>query len=80
MHKHLNIPDPKVEAPTLLIMGEKDYVFKFPGVEEFIRSGEMKEFVPDLEIIYLPEGTHFVQEQFPDQVNQLILTFLSSHA
>ncbi|KAL6958312.1 hypothetical protein U1Q18_042815 [Sarracenia purpurea var. burkii] len=81
MHKHLNnIPDPKVEAPTLLIMGEEDYVLKFPGIEDFIRSGKMKEFVPNLEIIYLPEGTHFVQEQFPDQVNQLILTFLSSHA
>uniref|UniRef100_A0A5B6Z1G4 Putative bifunctional epoxide hydrolase 2-like n=1 Tax=Davidia involucrata TaxID=16924 RepID=A0A5B6Z1G4_DAVIN len=74
------IQDPKVEAPALLIMGEKDYVFKFPGMEEYIRCGEVKVFVPNLEITYLPEGSHFVHEQFPDQVNQLILTFLGNHS
>lgn len=60
-------------------MGEQDYVFKFPGMEDYIRSGKVKDFVPDLEIVYLPEGTHFVHEQLPDQVNQLILTFLNKH-
>ncbi|KAI8567641.1 hypothetical protein RHMOL_Rhmol02G0137400 [Rhododendron molle] len=78
MHKHLDIPDPKVEVPSMLIMGEEDYVFKFPGIEDYIRSGEVKTYVPNLETIYVPEGTHFVQEQFPDQVNQLLLTFLSN--
>lgn len=66
----------KIEAPTLLIMGEKDFVFKIPGTEEYIRSGEMKKYVPKLETIYLPQGSHFVHEQFPDHVNQLILDFL----
>ncbi|KAH7840483.1 hypothetical protein Vadar_017554 [Vaccinium darrowii] len=80
MHKHLDIPDPKVEVPAMLIMGEEDYVFKFPGLKEYIRSGEVKTYVPNLETIYVPEGTHFVQEQFPDQMNQLLLTFLSSHS
>ncbi|XP_022868944.1 uncharacterized protein LOC111388464 [Olea europaea var. sylvestris] len=74
-----SIPNPKVEVPALLIMGEKDYVFKMPGREDYVRSGEVKTFVPNLEIIYIPEGTHFVQEQFPDQVNQLILNFLKGH-
>ncbi|KAA8515287.1 hypothetical protein F0562_018483 [Nyssa sinensis] len=78
-HEVSTIADPKVEAPAVLIMGEKDYVFKFPGMEEYIRSGQVKLFVPNLEITYLPEGSHFVHEQFPDQVNQLILTFLSNH-
>ncbi|XP_073001010.1 epoxide hydrolase 1-like [Typha latifolia] len=75
-----NIADPKVGVPALLIMGEKDYVFKIPGMEDYIRSGTVKKFVPDLEIIYMPEGSHFVQEQSPDQVNQLILTFLKNHS
>ncbi|CAA3011557.1 bifunctional epoxide hydrolase 2-like [Olea europaea subsp. europaea] len=74
-----SIPNPKVEVPAHLIMGEKDYVFKMPGREDYVRSGEVKTFVPNLEIIYIPEGTHFVQEQFPDQVNQLILNFLKGH-
>ncbi|KAJ9566634.1 LOW QUALITY PROTEIN: hypothetical protein OSB04_002600 [Centaurea solstitialis] len=75
---HLDVgptePDPKVEAPTLLIMGEKDYAMK--STEEYVKSGGMKKHVPNLETIYVPHGSHFVHEQFPDQVNQLILTFL----
>ncbi|KAJ4975941.1 hypothetical protein NE237_001047 [Protea cynaroides] len=79
-HEVLTLPDVRVQVPTLLIMGEKDYVFKFPGTEDSIKSGKMKEYVPDLEITFLPEGTHFVQEQFPDQVNPLMETFLKKHA
>lgn len=70
------LSDPKATVPALLIMGEKDYCFKFPGMEDYIRSGAVKHFVPDLEIIYIPEGSHFVHEQFPEKVNQLIIEFL----
>nr|CAD1844375.1 unnamed protein product [Ananas comosus var. bracteatus] len=72
--------DPKVEVPALLIMGEKDYCLKFPERENYIRSGAVKQFVPDLEITYIPKGSHFVPEQFPDQVNELIVGFLKSHS
>ncbi|MCH94880.1 bifunctional epoxide hydrolase 2-like, partial [Trifolium medium] len=27
-----NLPDPIVKVPALLIMGDKDYVYKFPGI------------------------------------------------
>jgi len=77
---HINVLDLKVEALSLLIMGEKDYVLKFPGMEDYLRSGGVKKFVPNLEIIYVPEGSHFVQEQFPDKINQLILTFLTNNS
>ncbi|KAJ0797835.1 putative soluble epoxide hydrolase [Helianthus annuus] len=73
------VDDPKVEVPALLIMGEEDYVFKFPGMEEYLKSGEVKKYVPNLEIVYLPKGCHFVHEQFPDKVNQLILNFLTRY-
>ncbi|KAM7503479.1 hypothetical protein LguiB_002383 [Lonicera macranthoides] len=73
------VTDLKVIAPALLIMGEKDYALKFRGLEEYIKSEMVKEYVPNLETIFLPEGTHFIQEQFPDQVNKLILTFLNKH-
>ncbi|KAL6221100.1 hypothetical protein ACLB2K_008852 [Fragaria x ananassa] len=71
--------DPTVKVPALCIMGNKDYSFKFPGMADYINSGNLKEFVPNLEIVSLPEGTHFVQEQLPDQINELILTFLGKH-
>ncbi|PIN16315.1 Soluble epoxide hydrolase [Handroanthus impetiginosus] len=69
----------KVDAPALFIMGEKDYFLKFPGIEEYIKTEQARNFVPKLKTVYLPEGSHFVQEQFPEQVNQLILDFLKSH-
>ncbi|CAL5409821.1 unnamed protein product [Camellia sinensis] len=48
--EEFKLPNTIVACPALLIVGEKDYAFKFPGNEDYIRS-----------------GTHFVQEQFPDQ-------------
>ncbi|XP_073057107.1 epoxide hydrolase 2-like [Primulina eburnea] len=70
---------PKVEVPALLIMGEKDYAFKYPGMGDYIKSGMVKTFVPELEIVYLPEGSHFIQEQSPEEVNYLIVNFLKCH-
>ncbi|KAK5836972.1 uncharacterized protein LOC108459434 [Gossypium arboreum] len=74
------ITNPKVIAPSLLIMGEKDYVMKFPGMEDYMRKGTVKQFMPNLDIIFMPEGNHFVQEQLPEQVNELILTFLNKNS
>ncbi|KAM0054327.1 putative soluble epoxide hydrolase [Helianthus debilis subsp. tardiflorus] len=47
--------DLKVEAPTLLIMGEKDFVFGLPGTAEYIRSGEVKKYLPNLETVNIAE-------------------------
>ncbi|CAH1440080.1 unnamed protein product [Lactuca virosa] len=71
--------DPLVEAPSMLIIGEEDCVIKYPGLDEYIRSGEVKKYVPNLETIHVPHGSHFVNEQFPDKVNQLIITFLDQN-
>ncbi|KAK3018865.1 hypothetical protein RJ639_004430 [Escallonia herrerae] len=68
LHEGFDLTNLNVEVPALLIMGKKDYVMKFPGIEDYVRSGQV------------PEGTHFVQEQFPEQVNQLILAFLRKHS
>lgn len=73
------VDNPKFNVPSLLIMGEKDYALKFGAIEEYITSGMVKEYVPDLETIFLPEGNHFVQEQFPEKVNQLLVSFLNKH-
>ncbi|KAL0398638.1 UNVERIFIED_CONTAM: Epoxide hydrolase A [Sesamum radiatum] len=63
----------------LRIMGEKDYILKFPGIKDYIRNETVKSFVPNLEITFMLEGGHFVQEQSPDEVNELVLKFLRSH-
>ncbi|KAK6157210.1 hypothetical protein DH2020_011458 [Rehmannia glutinosa] len=69
----------KVKAPALLIMGESDYALKFGGFDDYIKSGMVKNYVPDLEVTFMPQGTHFVQEQYPDEVNKLLITFLKKH-
>ncbi|XWS68621.1 hypothetical protein CRYUN_Cryun04dG0106400 [Craigia yunnanensis] len=69
------VTNPKVTAPSLLIMGEKDYFVKFPGMEDYMRKGIVKQFMPNLDITFMPEGNHFVQEQLPEQVNELIIIF-----
>ncbi|ONK77355.1 uncharacterized protein A4U43_C02F5670 [Asparagus officinalis] len=77
--KMKNNVDPKVKAPAMLIMGEKDYCLKFPGMEDYIRGGMIKHFVPNLEVVFMPEGTHFVHEQSPGEVNKLIIDFINNH-
>ncbi|KAJ6383451.1 hypothetical protein OIU78_026854 [Salix suchowensis] len=73
------ITNPKVEAPTLLIMGEKDYALSFPGNADYIKSDKLKHIVPDLEIVFVEEGNHFVHEKLPEQVNELMINFLNKH-
>ena len=68
--------NPKIRVPALLLMGEMKYVIKFPVMEDYLKSGAVKNYVPDMEIKFMPEGSHFVQEQFQDEVNDLILNFL----
>ncbi|KAL8467961.1 hypothetical protein ACS0TY_031273 [Phlomoides rotata] len=80
LSEEFNITNLIVEAPALFIMGEKDYFFKFPGMEDYIKNEQAKMFVPKMETIYVAEGGHFVQEQFPEQVNQLILNFLKNNS
>lgn len=79
LHNFAERTDPKIEVPAMVIMGEKDYILKFSGMEVYVRSEAMKKYVPDSKIEFIPEGTHFVQEQFPDKVNQLIIGFLLEH-
>lgn len=80
LHEQVNITDPTVHVQALYIKGEKDYFLKFPGIEDYISSGVLKSLVPNLQIVNLPEGNHFVQEQLPDEVNQLVLEFLTKNS
>jgi len=87
--------DCPIQAPCLLIMGTKDCFRKFPGMDYIINSEMLKPAVPNLEINFFlegshpsvpnlkikffPEGCHFIQEQFPEEVNKLIIRFLNQH-
>ncbi|MCL7030555.1 hypothetical protein MKW94_020236 [Papaver nudicaule] len=55
INEQFDINDPKVDVPVLVIMGEKDYILKFPGMAQYISSGKMMEYVPDMELTCLKE-------------------------
>lgn len=61
----------KVEVPTLVIWGEQDTALLTGNLEG------LEEYVPDLEITRIPEGTHWVIHEEPDLINRLIDEFIS---
>ncbi|KAI3898206.1 hypothetical protein MKX03_017632 [Papaver bracteatum] len=60
INEQFGINNPKVDVPVLVIMGDKDYVLKFPGMEQCISSEKVKEYVPDMvnELIVKFLGKH----------------------
>ena len=60
----------KVEAPTFVIWGEKDVFLS----SELAEPGPL--WVPNLRLERLPDASHFVAEDRPDEVNALLLDFL----
>lgn len=65
---------PVIDVPTLVIWGDDDVALDpccIEGVEAY---------VPNVSVHHLPGVSHWVQEQEPETVNQLIRTFLSEES
>ena len=60
-----------ITAPTLVIWGEHDIAL------DIALTHGLEQWVDDLQLQYLPESGHWVQQEQPEQVNDLLLTFLS---
>ncbi len=60
-----------IETPTLMLWGEQDAAL---GKE--LTEGT-DEFVDDLTLRYLPDSSHWVQQDQPDEVNAMLKAFLS---
>jgi len=60
----------RVTMPTLMIWGEQDIAL---GKELTYGTGR---FVPDLRIHYIPDCSHWVQQECPAEVNSAIRAFL----
>lgn len=60
-----------LDVPTLLIWGEQDTAL---GVE--LTHGT-EQYVRDLQIQYIPNCSHWVQQECPDQVNRYMQEFLA---
>ena len=61
-----------INKPTILIWGKHDEFLVFEDMREEVMEGlKLKE-----ESIYLLEAKHFIQEEEPEKINQIILNFL----
>lgn len=66
-----DLPKPtRIEAPVLVIWGDRD---AFLGVE---LAEPPPEWVPNARVEHVPEATHWVQNDAPQRVNELLLSFL----
>ena len=59
-----------VRVPTLVIWGEKDTALLTANLDG------LEQFVPELTVRRIPEGTHWVTHEKPDEVNGYIHEFL----
>jgi len=69
--------DAKLQVPTLYIVGDRDLVYRFPGMDALLAN--LKNFVPKLDKTVLLEGCgHWTQQERAEQVNNEITRFLKS--
>lgn len=67
----LDAKDFMVRVPTLVIWGEKDHAL-LPSILDGI-----EEVVPGVEVVRVPDATHWVMDEKPDLVNAEIRRFIS---
>jgi pimeloyl-ACP methyl ester carboxylesterase len=66
-----NQPTSRIEVPTLMIWGEQDTALGLELTEGY------DPYVSDFTLYRLPGVSHWVQQEAPEQVNQLLLDWLS---
>lgn len=74
LSEHTRRALPAIEAPTLVIFGDKDNL-AWPSVDarlELCRAGK-----PDIRTALVPGAGHWVQYEAPDAVNRLLIDFFS---
>lgn len=65
----------KIEVPAKLIIGNKDLGFESGGTREYIEGNMFRSLVPNLEVVILEGGHHFIQQEKAQQVSEEILSF-----
>ena len=70
-----DLSNTKVEVPTLFVAGEQDVVIAGASQEQL--TGSMSRVVDDLRsVVLLPDIGHWVQQEAPEEVNQIMSDFL----
>lgn len=64
----------KIKVPTLMIWGEKDPAL---GIHTVLGTNK---YVENLDVRYIPEAGHFVHEEAPKVVNEILLAWVKGEA
>jgi len=65
-----SVPDQRVDVPTMLVWGERDF-----ALDAELTEG-LDEWVPDCRVEQIPDASHWVQFDAPERVNELLVDFL----
>ena len=69
--KQLELSPVMINVPTLVIWAEKDTALTTHNLKG------LDEYIPELKIKRIPEGSHWIINERPDKINSLIREFLS---
>ncbi|XP_031273846.1 uncharacterized protein LOC116132337 [Pistacia vera] len=65
----------KIRVPTKFITGDKNPGYQSFGIKDYIQGEEFKALVPDIEVVIIQDGHHFVHQEKAEQVTDEILSF-----
>ena len=68
-----------VKTPALFITGDRDLIIGFPGVKAYV-SKNFKSLVPNLKEVVILKGGHFIQQEQPARINELLIAFFQEQA
>jgi epoxide hydrolase 4 len=63
-----------IEQPVLIVWGDKD---RYLGKE---MAEPPKRLVPNARVVHIPDASHWVQNDAPAKVNELLVDFVTNHA
>lgn len=71
-HRTPRATAPVIDVPTLVIWGEKDTALLTGNLDG------LDQYVTNLTVHRIPDGSHWVVHEFPDQINETIRAFIAA--
>ncbi|XP_047317216.1 epoxide hydrolase A [Impatiens glandulifera] len=66
----------KITVPAKFIIGEYDIGFEVGGIKEYVSGNMFKKIVPNVEVVIVEDGHHYIHQEKPQQVTMEILSFI----